>query len=80
VKIALEKPKTLEELNRKFRVWCDEGYNNNPHSGIKGKTPMQAYSADPMLRKKQPIQDCLGFMRLKMQSGRKKPGPCLLGA
>ena len=41
--IALEKPKTLEELNRKFRVWCDEGYNNNPHSGIKGKTPMQAY-------------------------------------
>jgi transposase InsO family protein len=45
--IALEKPNTLGELNRKFRVWCDEGYNNNPHSGIKGKTPMQAYSADP---------------------------------
>jgi len=40
--IALEKPKTLEELNRKFRIWVDEGYNNSPHSGLNGDTPMHA--------------------------------------
>lgn len=45
--IALEKPKALEELNRKFRIWLDEGYNNSPHSGLKGDTPAHAYSADP---------------------------------
>ena len=45
--ISLEKPKSLEELNRKFRIWLDEGYNNKPHSSIKGSTPMNAYSADP---------------------------------
>ena len=45
--IALEKPKTLEELNRKFRIWLDEGYNNSSHSSLNGETPMQAYSANP---------------------------------
>ena len=45
--ISLDKPKNLEELNRKFRIWLDEGYNNKPHSSIKGSTPMNAYSADP---------------------------------
>lgn len=45
--IALEKPKTLGELNRKFRIWIDEGYNNSPHSGLNGDTPMHAYSANP---------------------------------
>lgn len=45
--IALDKPKNLYELNRKFRIWLDEGYNNNPHSGLKGDTPFHAYSADP---------------------------------
>lgn len=45
--VALEKPKTLEELNHKFRIWIDEGYNNSPHSGLKGDTPMHAYTADP---------------------------------
>jgi len=45
--IALEKPKTLEELNRKFRIWLDEGYNNSPHSSLNNDTPMQAYQANP---------------------------------
>jgi len=44
--ISLEKAKSLEELNRKFRIWLDEGYNNKSHSSIKGNTPIQAYSAD----------------------------------
>lgn len=45
--IALEKPKTLGELNRKFRIWIDEGYNNSPHSSLNGDTPMHAYAANP---------------------------------
>ena len=45
--IALEKPGTLEELNRKLRIWVNEGYNNSPHSGLNGDTPMQAYRANP---------------------------------
>ncbi len=45
--IALEKPKTLEELNHKFRIWIDEGYNNSPHKSLNGNTPMQAYQSNP---------------------------------
>jgi len=45
--ISLEKPKDLNELNQKFRIWLDEGYNNRPHSGLKGDTPMHAYTKDP---------------------------------
>lgn len=45
--LSLEKAKSLEELNRKFRVWLDEGYNNRPHSSLKGDTPTHAYTIDP---------------------------------
>lgn len=43
----MEKAKSLEELNRKFRIWLDEGYNRKPHSGIKGISPLEAYTSDP---------------------------------
>jgi len=39
--------KSLEELNRKFRIWLDEGYNNREHSSLKGKSPLKAYTSDP---------------------------------
>jgi len=45
--ISLEKPRDLNELNQKFRIWLDEGYNNRPHSSLKGDTPMHAYTKDP---------------------------------
>jgi len=45
--IALEKPKTIAELNRQFRIWIDEGYNNNPHSSLNGDTPMHTYQTNP---------------------------------
>lgn len=44
--VSLEKIKDLSELNQKFRIWLDEGYNNRPHSSIDENTPMQAYSKD----------------------------------
>jgi transposase InsO family protein len=45
--LSLEKAKSLEELNRKFRIWLDEGYNGKPHSSLKGIPPSQAYASDP---------------------------------
>lgn len=45
--VRLDNPKTLEELNQKFRIWLDEGYHHQPHSSLNGKTPMQAYNGDP---------------------------------
>jgi hypothetical protein len=44
--LSLEKAKSLEELNRKFRVWLDEGYNGKPHSSLKEIPPSQAYASD----------------------------------
>ena len=45
--LSLEKAKSLEELNRKFRVWLDEGYNGKPHSSLKGVAPSQPMQATP---------------------------------
>jgi transposase InsO family protein len=45
--LSLEKAKSLEELNRKFRIWLDEGYNGKPHSSLKGMPPSQAYASHP---------------------------------
>lgn len=56
--IALEKPKTLEELNRKFRIWLDEGYNNSPHSSLNGDTPAHAYAANPRKVRFATPQEC----------------------
>lgn len=43
---ALEKPQTLDELNRLFRAWLSEGYNHRQHSALAGKTPAQAFFQD----------------------------------
>ena len=42
----LEKPQTLDELNRLFRAWLSEGYNHREHSALGGKTPAQAFAQD----------------------------------
>ena len=44
---ALEKPKTLDDLNRLFWVWLEECYQNKPHSALEGsKSPEAAYRSD----------------------------------
>ena len=40
---ALEKPDTLDKLNRLFWVWLEECYQNKPHSALEGKSPEAAY-------------------------------------
>jgi putative transposase len=44
--VQLEKPATLEALNRLFRAWLTEGYNQREHSSLAGKSPAQAFSED----------------------------------
>lgn len=45
--VALEKPQTLDKLNQLFKVWLEECYNNQPHSGLgDGLSPAVAYRSD----------------------------------
>jgi transposase InsO family protein len=43
---SLEKPGTLEDLNRLFSVWLSESYHNKPHSSLNGLTPAEAFTRD----------------------------------
>ena len=43
---SVEKPKSLDELNRLYNVWMDECYLNIPHSALNGKTPHECYELD----------------------------------
>ena len=45
--LSLEPPDTLETLNKKFRVWLDEGYIHKKHDALSDRTPYEAYQADP---------------------------------
>lgn len=42
----LAKPKSLDELNRLYRVWMEECYLHVPHSALDGKSPFEVYQAD----------------------------------
>ena len=44
---ALEKPQTLEQINRLFWVWLEECYQAKPHSALANHiSPMAAYRSD----------------------------------
>ena len=44
----LEKPQTLDQLNKLLWVWMDECYQNRSHSSLEDrKSPAQAYHGDP---------------------------------
>ena len=43
---AIEKPKSLGELNRLYNVWMDECYLNIPHCALNVKTPYESYQLD----------------------------------
>jgi transposase InsO family protein len=54
--LQLEPAKTLSELNRKYRIWLEEGYTHKPHDALKKQaadgsdvflTPYQAYNQNP---------------------------------
>jgi len=44
--LSLEPPDSLETLNKKFRVWLDEGYIHKKHDALSDHTPYEAYQAD----------------------------------
>jgi putative transposase len=43
---ALNKPQTIDELNKLFWVWLDECYQNKAHSALSGKSPVAVYRSD----------------------------------
>jgi len=43
---ALVKLENLAHLNRLYRAWLDESYQNEAHSSLGGKTPMECYQND----------------------------------
>ena len=44
--LSLSPARTLEELNRKWKVWLDDEYLHKSHASLEGKTPMEAYMQD----------------------------------
>jgi len=44
--VALNKPKTLHELNEALQLWINEYYHQNPHSALDGLSPSMAFSRD----------------------------------
>lgn len=48
--VALDKPRTLEELNKRFAVWLSECYQNKPHAALSSEnqsvSPETAYRSD----------------------------------
>lgn len=56
--ISLERPGTLKELNHKYRIWLEEGYQNQAHSGIKGDTPIKRFQTDAKNIRPASIEEC----------------------
>lgn len=44
--IALQKPQTLEELNRLLDLWIEEHYHKSPHHSLSGISPEAAFRTD----------------------------------
>jgi len=45
--ISLHQPTTLFALNQELRIWVSEGYNRRIHSALDGKSPEEAFAANP---------------------------------
>ena len=43
---ALEKIKSLDELNRKFIAWLEIKHQDSPHSALNGRTPREVFDSD----------------------------------
>ncbi len=43
---VLEKPQTIDELNRLFNIWLEECYQHKPHSALDKKSPATVYHSD----------------------------------
>lgn len=44
--VALNKPKSLHALNEALKLWIDEYYHKNPHSGLDGLSPSAVFASD----------------------------------
>lgn len=44
--VKLQKPQSLEELNKWFKIWIEEGYNHSEHSSLNHKAPADVFTTD----------------------------------
>lgn len=56
--VQLIKPKTLEELNKLFRVWLDEGYNHKEHSALNGMSHAVKFASDTKAIRFVTLEEC----------------------
>ena len=56
--MTLQKPKTLDELNKAFAVWMEEGYNHHPHSSLENKTPAIRFQEDRRHLRFASLEEC----------------------
>ena len=56
--LSLQPAANLAELNKKFRVWLEEGYTHKAHAGLGGKTPYQAYQENPKKTRFASSEEC----------------------
>lgn len=65
--LSLEPAKTLDDLNRKWKVWLDDEYNHKPHASLNGKTPVEAYMQDTKAVRMAHVEDLYdGFVHETM--------------
>lgn len=56
--ISLERSGTLIALNKRYRVWLEEGYQHKPHSAIDGDTPMKRFQQDSKHMRIATVEEC----------------------
>ena len=56
--LSLEPAHTLIELNRKYRSWLEEGYQQKPHSSLDDETPMERFQRDARHLRMATVEEC----------------------
>lgn len=56
--LSLEPVDTLTELNRKYKIWLEEGYHRKPHSSLDGETPMERFQGDARHLRMATAEEC----------------------
>jgi len=56
--VTLQKPQTIDELNRLLSLWVEEGYNHRPHSALGGRGPAERFQQDERRIRFASIEEC----------------------
>jgi transposase InsO family protein len=56
--VALQNPKTIDDLNEFLSIWVEEGYNHHPHSALNGQTPAERFQQDERRIRFAGVEEC----------------------